>query len=166
MEKFLSKVISHPVLGQELYVHTFLETNDFTQAKLIAESCQSNDGNSGGVVNWLETQKNVLTASESSMVKSQVVVETEARILPILEHMATAVKHSPKAVESCESWKKQQSNISVLRRKHGDACSSLQWVEEEDPSGAPLPSLGQVCAACHFCFLFHHSPCVCPVLRL
>jgi len=117
------------VLSQELYVHTFLESNDVGQAQKIAESCRSGGDNNTGVINWLQTQKNVLTASESSMVKSQVMVETENRILPILDHMANAVKHAPKALEGGEAILKQHKSSAALRVKRAEACEALYQVD-------------------------------------
>ena len=142
MEKFLSKVLAHPVLRQELYLHTFLEVSDITQAQKIFESCK-NSANSG-VINWLQTQKNVLTASESSMVKSQVMVETESRIQPILDHMANAVKYAPKTEECTVALEKQQTSLMALRRKHGEACLAVYEVDVSHDAVA-IPALQQVC---------------------
>jgi hypothetical protein len=132
------------VLGQELYLHTFLETNDITQAQRIATSCQS--GDDSGVINWLQTQKNVLTASESSMVKSQVMVETEARILPILDHMANALKYAPRVVECSETLQKLQGGLGALRSQHAEACTALHGVD-----GTLVPALQQVSDQLYAC---------------
>lgn len=141
IEKFLSKVLEHPVLGQELYLLTFLEANDISQAQKIFESCQSNSNT--GVMNWLQTQKNVLTASESGMVKSQVMIETEERIQPILDHMSNEVKFAPKVEESSVAVQKQQDSQVALRRKHGEACTKLFEIDGNHDS-VVIPSLLEV----------------------
>lgn len=143
MDNFLTKVLTHPVLGHELYVHTFLETNDMAQVQKIAESCQNSDDSNSGVMNWLQTQKNVLTASESGMVKSQVLIETESRLSPILEHMENAVKYAPRVVETSLSMQKQQKNIAALRQKRAEACEEL-YQADHLADGVPIPALQQV----------------------
>ena len=141
LENFLSKVLAHPVLGQELYLHTFLENNDLSQAKNIATSCKKNE--ESGVLDWLQTKKNVLAASESKMVKSQTMTETEERLAPIFEHMTNAVKSTPKAVDSCLTISKEYKNLMSLREKHGNSCSSLYQIDV-DHSYEHVSSLQQV----------------------
>lgn len=144
-----SKVLTHPVLSQELYVHTFLETNDITQAQKIAESCRNSGENNTGVMDWLQTQKNVLTASENSMVKSQVMVETENRISPILDHMANAVKHAPKALACSENYlQKQQKSTATLWQKRAEASLALYQVDTSATGAAA--SMQQVCISMRF----------------
>lgn len=144
IEKFLDKVLSHPVLKQELYVHTFLETEDITQACNIANSCGHQE--ESGVMDWLETKKNVLTASESKMVKSQTMIETEERLAPVFEHLNDAMKHAPKAAGSLERIIKQYANEEGLLQKRADACEAAYLVTQNS-SNAEIVSLKEFSAS-------------------